>query len=141
MATQYLYPRSRQFEMLAAIFALGLGLVLWGSHGGAVMPILGHWTKDALGLLLVFAAIIHATGIRINGRWRWSPFLRSFGMGIHFLVVGFLTLTLANTALVTYISVCLTLFMLYGFCNTLQDTRRAIQNKKPTIYGEPMWSN
>lgn len=127
--------------MLAAIFALGLGIVLWSSPAAIITPIIGLWTKDALGLVIVFAAILHATGIRINGRWRWSPVLRAIGMGIHLLVMCFLTLVLSSSALISYVSVCLSLFMLYGFCNTLQDTWRAMQNKPPTMYGEPFWNS
>lgn len=41
-------------------------------------------------LSLLGAAIIHATGIHVNGKWRMSPGLRAIGLGVMALVFGWL---------------------------------------------------
>lgn len=43
----------------------------------------------ALDVILIFASLIYIAGIKINGRWRWSPVLRVVGSALNSLVLFF----------------------------------------------------
>jgi hypothetical protein len=85
MAHHYLYPRQRQIEVGAAIYALGMGVyvglfsTIWGMSPLSWM----HVDPIILAELLVTASMVWAVGIRINGAWWGSPFLRLAGMLSH----------------------------------------------------------
>ena len=85
MAVHYLYPRQRQIEVAAAIYAGGMGVYI-----GLFSTVFGQSPVTWLGTnslwiaeILVTAAMIWALGIRINGAWWGSPFLRLIGMLMH----------------------------------------------------------
>lgn len=88
MTQRFLYPRQRQVEVLSALYAGGFGIYCGAvTTAGRPSPI--YWVSDspvtqgALAGILLFAALIHAAGIRINGAWMGSPFLRLIGMAMH----------------------------------------------------------
>jgi len=86
MNHKYLYPRQRQIEVLGALYAGGLGVYTGISTvSGGVAPL--AWiggNQIGIAEVLVTASMIWALGIRINGAWRFSPFLRLAGMLAHF---------------------------------------------------------
>ena len=52
---------------------------------------------------MTVAALVHAMGININGRWRWSPVLRLTGMICHAVAFFYLaSLGSASLPLLTY---------------------------------------
>ncbi len=54
--------------------------------------------EEIIGMAFVVAGVIHATGVRINGRWAWSPLLRVIGMTVHALLVTFILLATAKNS-------------------------------------------
>jgi hypothetical protein len=129
VTVQYLYPRQRQIELLAAMYAGGLGIYSGViSSLGITSPFI--WLapdpilQRALTLTLVIAALIHATGVWINGRWWCSPFLRAAGMTTHTAVAAFaVTQGLWSSAAYTY--ACVTILLLFGVGNASRDCVKA----------------
>jgi hypothetical protein len=87
-AQRFLYPRQRQIEILSALYAGGFGIYCEAiTTAGFRSPI--YWVSErtevqhALAVVLLFAALAHALGIRINGAWRGSPVLRALAMAVH----------------------------------------------------------
>ena len=82
----YLYPQRKRLEVLSAVFAAGFGIHLWlAAQTGSPLAWAGLHNGHALafGQAVSLAALVHALGVRINGRWRWSPALRLIGMSCH----------------------------------------------------------
>lgn len=85
----YLYPARRAWEVRLAMAALGFGV-----YCGTIAAITDTqplwWVRQEVGgplsipPALILASLIHATGIWVNGHWRWSPALRVIGMAINF---------------------------------------------------------
>jgi hypothetical protein len=137
--TRYIYPRSRQFELLASLFSLGMGLVIWiGLVSKLSVPM--QWStmpveqKEVVAWLLVGSGLVHAIGVRINGAWRWSPFLRLAGMAMNASVMTWLCLS-GPGPVVSYVFCWITLLMVAGVLNAGRDARRAAQNRRP------LWTN
>lgn len=87
MKTSYLTRTRRFTEILAALYGVYFGASVtvlldtgWGS------PLYWVWsdpvTQKAAGLTFVLAGVVHAIGVRVNGRWRWSPLFRVVGLSI-----------------------------------------------------------
>lgn len=86
MTPRYLYPHRKRLEILSAVFAAGFGLHLWVTAlHGEPLAWAGVHNGHALlfGQVVSIAGLIHALGVWINGRWRWSPVLRLAGMATH----------------------------------------------------------
>ena len=84
---QFLYPRQRQIEVMAALYAGGLGVYIGMSEALQISPPVRWLGLSAAGQLalaevLVTAAILHGIGIRVNGAWRCSPCLRLAAMAV-----------------------------------------------------------
>jgi hypothetical protein len=88
MTKRYLYPRQRQIEVGAAIYAGGMGVYVGMCATLFQSSPLGWMEADPIWLadILVTAAMLWAVGIRINGAWWGSPFLRLAGMMTHLCV-------------------------------------------------------
>jgi hypothetical protein len=85
MTVKFLYPRQRQIEVAGAIYAGGMGVYIGMSltmFGTSPVSWLGN-NSQLVAQLLVTAAMVWAIGIRINGAWWFSPFLRLGGMLTH----------------------------------------------------------
>lgn len=134
--TRYIYPRSRQFELLAALFSLGMGLTIWVSLVSEFSTPL-QWTtlaphqKEAVAWLLVWAGVVHAAGVRINGSWRWSPMLRLFGMVLNAAVMAWLGFS-GPGPVVSYVFSWITVLIFIGVLNAGRDAKRAVQNRRPS---------
>ena len=94
MTRKYLYPRQRQIEVISAIYVGGLGVYVGMADAIGGKPPLGwlglsHNGQLALAEVMVTIAVIWSLGIRINGNWAGSPFLRLGAM-------------LANTAIALF---------------------------------------
>lgn len=76
----------RAFEVLAALFALWLGLGTWGDYGDGLAPF--AWTGTSIDAqvmaarLLTIGGMIHAIGMWIDGRYPLSEILRIIGIAL-----------------------------------------------------------
>lgn len=130
MTARFLYPRQRQIEIMAALYAGGFGLYCEAvTTAGARSPI--YWVSEsgaiqhALAGVLIFAALIHALGIRINGSWRGSPALRTLAMAAHTAVFGaFFAAAPGSSA--TYSYAWVMVFMAAGTINAARDCATAM---------------
>ena len=131
MAPQrFLYPRQRQIEVLAALYAGGFGLYCEAiTTAGARSPI--YWVSESpavqhgLALALLVAALIHAIGIRINGSWRGSPVLRALAMASHTAVFAGL-FSAAPGSSATYSYAWVMAFAAAGTINAARDSATAM---------------
>lgn len=134
MSARFLYPRQRQIEIMAALYAGGFGMYCEAvTTAGARSPI--YWVSDslavqhALAVVLLFAALIHALGIRINGSWRGSPALRTLAMAAHTAVFGaFFAAAPGSSA--TYSYAWVMVFMAAGTINAARDCATAMGWRK-----------
>jgi len=93
--TRHLDQTRKQIEMYMAAYGVvfGAGLMVLLAAGGQPL----YWlqvsqnTQTDVALLILFAGVVHALGIQINGRWRWSPALRLAGMAAHASAMTWLT--------------------------------------------------
>lgn len=87
-------------EMLMAAFGVYIGLALVLTSEGGLDPLgwidIRNGVQEAIGMAFIIAGIIHATGVRINGRWAWSPLLRVIGMTVHASLVIMILLATAD---------------------------------------------
>lgn len=126
-AMRYLYPYRKRMEILSATFAGGFGVHIWaaafyseplwwaGFHNGAAL---------VFGQAMTIAAMIHALGVRINGRWRWSPAMRLTGMAVHTVLFGYLAVQgFGQTADYTY--AWGTGLLAFGASSAFRDVRSA----------------
>lgn len=134
MTPRYLYPHRKRLEILSAIFATGFAVHLLSLAPGHA-PLAwagvenGHATQFA-GAVAV-AALVHALGVHINGRWRWSPALRLVGMAAHACLFAWLAARgVGQSASYTY--GCVAGLMAYGAKSAALDTWRAWK-------GNPAW--
>lgn len=130
-AQTFLYPRQRQVEVLSAIYAGGFGLYIETVlllHG--VSPI--GWVtasepaQHAIAGTMVFAALIHGAGIKINGRWQASPALRLIGMTLHFAAFAVMWLAGAASS-ATYSYAWVLAFLGLGAINAARDCRTSLR--------------
>jgi hypothetical protein len=134
MTTRFLYPRQRQIEILSALYAGGFGLYCEAiTTAGARSPI--YWVSEsiavqhALAVVLLFAALVHALGIRINGAWRGSPVLRTLAMAAHTAVfAGFFAAAPGSSA--TYSYAWVMAFAAAGTINAARDSATAMGWRK-----------
>lgn len=128
MTPHYLYPARKRLEILSACFAGGFGVHIWAtSLTGEPLAWAGMHNGEAvvLGQIVGLAALVHAAGVKINGRWKWSPSLRLAGMAVHSLIFGWLALVgVGQTAGYTYSWV--TGMLIAGAFSAFKDTRRAL---------------
>jgi hypothetical protein len=127
---RFLYPRQRQIEVLSALYAGGFGVYCEAmTTAGRPSPI--YWVSDdpvtqhVFALALLFAALVHAFGIRINGAWTGSPFLRVIGMAVHAAVFcAFFTAAPGSSAAYSYawVMAC----MAAGTINAARDCASAV---------------
>ena len=129
-------PPRKLAELFAAIYALGLGtwgLLAW-SDGQALFWWSDYGRRFSLhvSLFLMVSALVHGAGVKINGRWRWSPALRLVGMTGHLSVVTALAVNSALspvwTAATPGYSAWSVLFFV-GWLATLRDFVRAVEGK------------
>lgn len=125
-------PARRIFEMFAAVYGGFYGL--WVE---TVLRVSDHpslwWTgldgsgAHVVARILIAAGLIHGLGIRVNGRWIYSPVLRSIGMATFcgvFLWLSLHALHPLSTAVFNYFFIGLVLFI--GLLSALSDARTAI---------------
>jgi len=92
---KYLKPAWRAIEIFAALYGLSFGLyicyIIWTT---AFAPLAWTGTTEAtqatIGLMLILGGFSHGVGIRVNGKWPYSPVLRAIGLGVHVAVLGWL---------------------------------------------------
>lgn len=129
-------PPRKLAELLAALYGVAMG-VYGGMAWSGGQTLFGWISTDysdggTLALLFMAAAAIHAFGVRINGRWRWSPIMRFVGMTIHTALIAFLAWKAVeirwSSASVTYPFV-LVLFLV-GWVGTIKDAVRALNGER-----------
>ena len=105
----FLTPVRRVIELLMVAYGGGFGLFVWWAYVGGAHAL--GWANISpdhgfmVGKIMLFAALIHAMGIRINGHWRGSPFLRLAGVVAHMIMITTLAvwgIEVVNTAAFTY---------------------------------------
>lgn len=126
MTARYLYPRQRVIEMLAAMYAGGLGLYVGLTEAlQGVAPLgwlqLSHDGQVVLAQALVTAALVHGLGIRINGAWWCSPFLR-LGAMLTFLGVSLFAVWRGMGSSAGYTYGWVTMFLVIGAANAARDS-------------------
>lgn len=123
-----LYPQRKRVEMLVAIFAGGFGVYLLALQGNGGAPLrwagLNHEESGWMALAIALGALVHALGVRINGRWRWSPVLRLLGMATHSWICGFLSWQGFGTS-AGYPYACFAGLLIYGMFSAGVDMKRA----------------
>lgn len=128
--TPFLYPRQRSIEILAALYAGGLGAYIGFSDAIGGHPPIG-WLglprdgQIGIALALIGGALLHGLGIRINGRSRFSPLLRLVGLLVHAAVAVFAVVQGAGSS-ASYTYTWLTVFLLVGAQNAARDCRTAL---------------
>lgn len=134
MSAQYLYPRQRQIEVASALYAGGLGLFTGLSDAIGGNPPLG-WlglNRDGqmtLAALLVAVSAVWALGIRINGRWMGSPFLRLAAMMINTSIAGF-AVWQGHGSSASYTYGWIAFFLLVGTVNAGRDCHRSLKGAR-----------
>lgn len=129
--TPYLYPRQRQIEVLAALYAGGMGVYIGMSEALGIMPPVG-WLgltaagRVALAEVLVAAAVAHGIGIRVNGAWRCSPCLRLLAMLV-MAAVGAFAVYKGGGSSASYTYGWITAFLAIGAGNALRDSMRSLR--------------
>lgn len=125
--TRYLYPHRKRMEVQSAVFAAGFGVHLWAtSFHGEPLAWAGIENGNALwfGQFVTVAALVHAMGIKINGRWQWSPVLRLTGMICHALAFFYLAaIGIGQSAAFTYGFI--SFWLAFGAYSAGVDTLRA----------------
>lgn len=131
MIRQYLTRPLSVLEIVAAAYAALFGPWVWAlaQRRPEVLDWAGLHGQTAIGFCVFMTAcgLIHGTGIRVNGRWRWSPVLRAAGMAGHVVAFGWLAFwgnVGFSTAGFTYLwplAACL-----FGFVNASRDVRAAL---------------
>lgn len=130
---RYLYPRQRQIEVIGAFYALGMGSYIGLSaviHGTPPIGWLGlpqTW-QYVIAASLCNLAIVWALGIKINGRWWLSPFLRLFAM-VGFFGFAVLATVKGNGSSATYTYGWITFFLALGAKNAALDCLKSCQRK------------
>ena len=125
-APRYLYPYHKRLETLSALYAGGYGVNLLHLGPSAPLAWAGAGAADTVrfALAICLAALVHGLGVWINGRWRWSPFLRLLGMTAHASLFAWLAWRGAgSTGGYTY--GCVALFLAYGAKSAGIDAVRA----------------
>jgi len=128
---QFLYPRQRQIEVLAALYAGGLGVYIGMSEALRITPPVGWLGLSSVGRLglaevLVTAAIIHGIGIRVNGAWRCSPCLRLAAMVLLACISLFAVLRGAGSS-ASYTYGWITAFLVIGAHNAFRDAIKSLR--------------
>jgi len=100
--TMHLNQLRRILETIMALYAGGFGIfIIFTISMETGNPL--WWVgfdipaQNVFALLLMFAGTIHAWGIAINGRWRWSPLLRVIGMAVHAIAITYLVVAIINS--------------------------------------------
>ena len=130
--TRYLYPQRKRLEILSAVFAAGFGVNLWlAAQHGAPLSWAGLHNGHALafGQAVSLAALVHALGVRINGKWRWSPALRLAGMACHAALFMWLAVQGAGLS-AGYTYGWISGLLVYGAYSAGVDTWRAIGGRR-----------
>ena len=138
MTERYLYPRQRQIEVCSALYIGGLGVYVGcvdALHGKPPLGWLGlhHHGQLALAEAMVTAAVIWALGIRINGNWWGSPFLRLAAMLFNTGIAAFAVWQGAGSS-ASYTYGWIMIFLLAGVLNAARDCLNAwkgLQSWKP----------
>lgn len=138
MTRRYLYPRQRQVEVISALYVGGFGFYIWaqdiiGNYAPVSQLRLDHEGQMAFAYLLVASSFFWAVGIRVNGSWWGSPFLRVGAMCINFTAAVFASIQ-GNWSSATYTYAWVSIFAAIGLMNALRDAKHAWQ-------GERMWTN
>ncbi len=100
MLTTHLTKFGRIAEMMMAAFGVYIGGALVITSEAGLDPLGWIDTRDGVqegvGMVFIIAGLVHAIGVRINGRWAWSPLLRVVGMTAHASLVTFILLATAD---------------------------------------------
>ena len=135
MATRaFLYPRQRQIEVLAALYAGGLGVYIGMSEALSVTPPIG-WlglsplARVGLAEMLVTAAVMHGIGIRVNGAWRCSPCLRLAALAVMTAISAFAVIKGAGSS-ASYTYGWITAFLVIGASNAARDSLTSLRGAK-----------
>lgn len=135
MSRVYLYPMPRRIEILSALFAGGYGLFIGMRHAMDGLPPI-NWTgfseavQVGMAWALMAAAMMHAIGVRVNGRSWLSPFLRLFGMATHAAFFGMLTVLGASSS-AGYTYAWVTVALALGVVNAIRDSVDAWNGEVP----------
>ena len=143
MATFYLGDRQRTVEMLAALYAAwyscftGIQINWFG-----IYPISwSRMTEKEQGFFawfLLIAALIHGIGIKINGRWHWSPVLRVVALGMHLTAMSFLLMKTGFGSSVTANYSFIVGLLAFGLGNAIDDTVKAWRSHGRSSH-RPFW--
>lgn len=113
-------------EMIMALYGMYFGfyIVVQTNLGTAPLLWAGFDFEQSLmyGYLVSIAGVVHGAGVRINGRWYYSPWLRLVGMSTHALALAILMIigiAAGSSAGGTY-SFLFVLFVV-GVCASVED--------------------
>lgn len=85
--TVFLSPVRRTIELLVGAYGTGFGLYVWfgAKSGDNLLAWAGLNYSSGLWVaqLMSLAGLVHIMGVKINGKWRWSPFIRLAGILVH----------------------------------------------------------
>jgi hypothetical protein len=127
---RYLRARQRAVELVAAFYAAGYAAFI-----GIIMTLTDdsplRWTglsetqQFEVGSLMMAAGVTHATGIYVNGSWRWSPALRVVGLSLHLVVISSIAIAAPVTSSAFYNYAAIAAMLAIGVMNALQDVQHA----------------
>lgn len=132
-------PSRKVAELGVASYGYWMGLNLWWASIRDLSALqwagLGPDASGLFGQLFMTAAVLHALGTWINGRWRWSPLLRAVGLMGHMVLIfqmnwWALQIEGYSSAIPNY-SWLLGAFSL-ALVGVIRDCNRAIRGRKPT---------
>lgn len=132
MTTRYLRERQRAVETVAALYAFS-----YAAFVAAVITVTDQsplsWAAFSeadqwrMAWAMMVAGLVHATGIRVNGAWRWSPAARLAGMLLHLSVV-LLIASHARPTGTAFLNYCFIAGLLaFGAMSAWQDVRKAVR--------------
>ena len=103
MTQQFLTPARAKFETSGALFFAGFSLwILFLTPQVDVPPLawmkISEAAQMAVGYTFALGALLHGAGVRLNGRFWWSPMLRVAGMMVHSGALSWLATNTPNPA-------------------------------------------
>jgi hypothetical protein len=131
MAQKHLDTRQRRIEVMSAVFTGGLGSYV-GIVGTITQRPVIEWLTDwvhiseqQVAFLLVANALLWSTGIYINGRWWFSPFMRATAMVVNLCIAAIAVWAgIGSSAGYTYLWVFALLVI--GTTNAVNDCRKSL---------------
>lgn len=115
MTHKHLTHTSQLFEILMSLYGIWFGFITAFSLGAGEYPLwwtgFGFTAQGWFSMAFLFAGLVHALGIRLDGQWRWSPLLRLAGMTTH--------ATLTSALAILSVEIAISGFATYAFVSVV----------------------